>query len=54
MMDTLGALVCYGIAKRILKNSKDAEDNNKDMMKRIIMILIIGFVIIFVRHLLND
>lgn len=50
MMDTLGALVGYGIAKLILKKSKDVEDNNKDMMKLIIMILIIGLVIIFVRY----
>lgn len=50
MMDTLGALVGYDIAKLILKKSKDVEDNNKDMMKLIIMILIIGLVIIFVRY----
>lgn len=50
MMNTLGALVGYGIARLILKKSKDVEDNNKDMMKLIIMILIIGLVIIFVRH----
>lgn len=50
IMNTIGAFVGYGIAKIFLKKSKNSEAEDKDRMKLIVMILLIGAVIVFVRY----
>ena len=50
IMNTLGALAGYGIAKIILRKSKNSESEDKDRMKLLLMILIIVLTIAFVRY----
>lgn len=50
MMNTIGALVGYGIAKLILRKNRKAEDKDRDGIKLVAMIFIIGLVIVFVRY----
>ncbi len=50
IMNTIGSFVGYVIAKMFLRKSKNFESENKDRTKLIVMILIIGFVIVFVRY----
>lgn len=50
IMNTTGALVGYGIAKLILRKNGKAEDKDRDGIKLVAMIFIIGLVIVFVRY----
>ena len=50
IMNTLGAFVGYGIAKLILQKNMSNEEKDKDLMKLIVMLLIIEFLIFFVRY----
>lgn len=50
MMNTIGALVGYGIAKLFLRKGEQSESENKDIMKLVVMILIIVLTIAFIRY----
>lgn len=50
MMNTIGALVGYGIAKLFLRKGEQSESENKDIMNLVVMILIIVLTIVFIRY----
>ena len=50
MMNTVGALVGYGIAKLILRKRKHSEPEDQDIRKLVVMILVIVLIIAFVRY----
>ena len=50
MMNTIGALVGYGIAKLILRKSKNSESDNHDIIKLLAMILMIVLTIALIRY----
>lgn len=50
MMNTIGALAGYGIARIFLRKHERSESEDKDIMKLVVMILIIVFIIAFIRY----
>lgn len=50
IMNTLGALVGYLVAKVIIRKSWDNGKDNRDILKLMVMIIISIFVVIFVNN----
>ena len=50
IMNTIGALIGYGIAKLILKKDGNNDEEDKDIMKLIGMILLVVFITVFIRY----
>ena len=50
IMNTIGTLAGYGIAKLIRKKSKSVDEEDRNRMKLIGLILLVGLVIVFIRY----
>lgn len=50
LMNTIGALAGYGIARLIIGKKESNEENNKDILKLVAMILIVILTIVLVRY----
>lgn len=54
IMNTLGAMVGYGIATLILRKRNKNEEADNDIVKLIVMILISIFVVVFIHSQISD